>query len=87
MIALMTNLLAIRYEVACNILGVLIAHDAKQARHSINTAGSIDSGSIVPSNEAMFKKLLSILDPSDLVAIEKVIALYGPSARKVLNTR
>ena len=83
----MSSLITIRYEIACNILGVLIAYHAKQAKHPINTTVVSDANGMEPSNQVVFKKLLSDLDPSDLVAIEKVIALYGLAARRILNPR
>lgn len=72
----------VRYEVACDVLGGLIAHHAE----IIGTQLSRDEPdqAVVEAAELAQRSLRDereALDPRDPDAIEKVIATYGPQAR------
>lgn len=72
----------VRYEVACDVIGAVIAH------HSEVIATELDKAepdrAVVAAAEAAKKALRDTreaLDTNDVAGIEAVIATYGPQAR------
>lgn len=76
------NRAGVRYEVACDIIGAIIAHHAEligQEREK-----DAPDPSVIDANEREQKRLRDLrdtLDPKNPPAIEDVIATYGPQAR------
>ena len=72
----------VRYEVACDVIGALIAHQAEiiAAEESKPSPGR----GVIADAEAAQRSLRDErekLDSHDLEAIERIIATYGPLAR------
>lgn len=74
----------IRYEVALDVLGALIAHYAELL--GIERSRPVPDASIVRQAEAIQRHLRRVrndLDPRDAQAIEATIAHYAPLARRL----
>lgn len=72
----------VRYEVACDVIGALIAHHAEII--GIEREKQEPDQSVILANEQEQKKLRTVredLDARDSKAIEGVIAAYAQQAR------
>ena len=72
----------VRYEVACDVIGALIAHQAEIIAAE-ESKPSPDRG-VIADAEATQRRLRDEregLDSHDLGAIERIIGTYGPQAR------
>ncbi len=80
----MSNISLQRYEVACEILGVLISNHSRKINEFL-ASGPPDANSIEQErqNQALLRTTRDNLDPSDILAIEKTIALYCHKARLI----
>jgi hypothetical protein len=72
----------VRYEVACDVIGAVIAHHSEAIAAEYDKAVP-DQGAIAAAEAA--KKALrdarEALDPKDGESVEQAIATYGPMAR------
>jgi hypothetical protein len=76
----------IRYEVAQDVLGALLAHWSEAAAQALDAANP-DLGHLAEI-EAEQRKLRSLrhdLDPGDLAQIESVITEHAPLARRLYS--
>ena len=78
------NRTGVRYEVACDIIGSIIAHHAEvigQEREKPQP----DEGVIqeAEGHQRRLRDLRENLDAKNAAAIEDVIATYGPEARRL----
>jgi len=72
----------VRYEVAVDILGAIIAHwSAVIATERDKPAPNADDITLAEQVKAELRALRDELDPADEDGIERVIAQYGPQAR------
>jgi hypothetical protein len=74
----------VRYEVACDVLGAIIAHHSEAL--ALEREKPIPDDAVVAGIEADKRALRALrdwLDPKDAAAIETVIQQYGPQAREL----
>lgn len=72
----------VRYEVACDVIGALIAHHAEIIGNEREK--EVPDQGVIQANEEAQRGLRNVredLDARDSGAIEAVIAKYGPQAR------
>lgn len=72
----------VRYEVACDVIGALIAHHAEII--GIEREKEAPDQGVIQANEEAQKGLRSVredLDARDSAAVEAVIDKYAPQAR------
>jgi hypothetical protein len=75
------------YEVACDVLGAIIAHNSEAL--ALEYEKPIPDDVVVARIEAdkrALRALRSSIDPKDAAAIETVIQQYGPQARALYST-
>ena len=78
------SLESVRYEVACDVLGAIIAHHSEAL--ALEHEKPIPDDAVVARIEADKRALRALrdnLDPKDAAAIETVIQQYGPRAREL----
>ncbi|MBP9229543.1 MAG: hypothetical protein KBF41_15860 [Azonexus sp.] len=76
----------VRYEVALDVLGAMISHYAEAialARDQGDSAAGMVAS--LQGLQAEIRNRRDALDPDDAVAIEAVIATYGPQARQAFS--
>lgn len=76
----------VRYEVACDVLGAIIAHYSEAL--ALEYEKPIPDDAVVARIEAdkrALRALRSSIDPKDAAAIETVIQQYGPQARALYS--
>ncbi|MEO6278194.1 hypothetical protein [Roseateles sp.] len=74
----------IRFEVAQDVLGAVLAHLAEAAAQALDAANP-DPGHLteIEAEQRKFRTLRHDLDPRDVVQIESVIAEHAPLARRL----
>ena len=78
------NRTAVRYEVACDIIGSIIAHHAEVIGKEREKPQPDEA--VIADAEAHQRKLRDLresLDAKNAATIEEVIATYGPEARRL----
>ncbi|NMG72661.1 hypothetical protein [Parazoarcus communis] len=74
----------IRFEVAQDVLGTLLAHWSEAAAQAQDAANP-DPGRLaeIEAEQRKLRNLLHALDPRDMAQIESVIAEHAPLARRL----
>lgn len=76
----------VRYEVACDVIGAMIAHHAEvigQERERDQPDQAILQNALQQKRQLMDAR--DALEPNDSAAIEAAIACYAPLARKLYS--
>ncbi|QHP94794.1 hypothetical protein EXE55_28155 (plasmid) [Burkholderia glumae] len=83
-----TLMISVDYEVACQTLGQLIAHQvAVLAREDMQHQPDVDRATAADAKRKALIALRDDLRPNDPEAIERVLAVHGPRAQQLNANR